>query len=121
MFPKWQHVPIDVKGDRPDYARVFDVETFDIPPWKTETIITAYRAHNPVSRAGHRPVIYCNRSTIPAVREGTGKYILGTDYLLWVAAPGSIYTGHGVIACQNVWSRTYDSSVVLSDTWMPTS
>lgn len=119
MFPKWQHVPIDVMGNRPDYARVFDVESGDIKPEDTERIITDYKRESPWYKTGGRPIIYCNRSTIPDVRLGTGKYLLGHDYFLWVAAPNSLYSGFGVVACQNVWSRTFNSSVVFSDQWMP--
>lgn len=119
LFPKWQHVPIDVKGNRPDYARVFDVETGDIRSEDTERIITDYNRESPYYKTGGRPIIYCDKSTIPAVRTGTGKYRLGHDYYLWVAAPKSLYTGFGVVACQNIWTRTYNSSAVFSDQWMP--
>lgn len=120
MFPRTRIVSIDVTGDRPDYARVFDIETGDISPEDCERIISDYELESPWFRSGGRPVIYCNRSTIPAVRQGTGRYALARDYYLWVAAPGSMYTGPGVVACQNIWERTYDSSVVFSDQWMPT-
>jgi hypothetical protein len=129
LFPGWQQVPIDVKGNRPDYARVFDVESGDISPGQLEGIITDYKRESPYYRDGGRPEIYCNRSTIPAVREGTGGYLLGRDYYLWVGTgDGTVYTGaeltgpyakHGVNACQNIWTRTYNSSVILSDAWMP--
>jgi hypothetical protein len=118
-FPDWAHVPIDVTGDNPHIARVADVETLDISPARTEQWIADFNWNNPAFRSGGRPVIYCNRTTIPAVREGTGKYRLGHDYYLWVAAPHSMYTGFGVVACQNIWSRTYNSSVVFSGQWMP--
>jgi hypothetical protein len=118
-FPGWSHVPIDVKGDNAHIARVADVETLDITPARTEEWIRQFNDDNPAFHTGGRPVIYCNRSTIPAVRLGTGRWLLGKDYYLWVAAPKSMYTGFGVVACQNVWSRTFNSSVVFSDQWVP--
>jgi hypothetical protein len=118
-FPHWAHVPIDVTGANARIARVADVETQDISPDHTEQWITDFNRDNPAYHDGGRPVIYCNKSTIPAVRVGTGKWILGRDYYLWVAAPRSMYTGLGVVACQNVWSRTFNSSVVFSSEWMP--
>jgi hypothetical protein len=129
LFPTWQHVPIDVKGDRPDFARVFDVETGDIEPGQLEGICRDYQRESPYYKTGGRPIVYCNRSTIPAVRQGTGANVLGRDYFLWVGTgDGTVYTGsdligpyakRGVVACQNIWTRTYNSSVVLSDQWMP--
>lgn len=129
LFPTWKHVPIDVKGDRADFARVFDVETGDIEPGQLEQICKDYQRESPYYKYGGRPVVYCNRSTIPAVRTGTGQNVLGRDYFLWVGTgDGTVYTGseltgpyakNGVVACQDKWGRTYNSSVVIADLWMP--
>lgn len=127
---RYSLVPIDVIGNRADYARVADVETGDIRPEFTEQWISDFNASNPSYEHGGRPEIYCNRNTIAAVRVGTGRYLLGRDYYLWVATgDGTIYRGenltgpyakNGVNACQAYWHKGYDESVVFSDQWMPT-
>lgn len=131
-FPedKFSLPPIDVFGDMAHYARILDVETGDASPEQCEQWITDFNRDNPAYKTGGRPEIYCDRDNIGAVRTGTGKYLLGRDYFLWVATgDGTIYTGddlagpyakEGVNACQIRWYRTYDSSVVFTDKWMPT-
>lgn len=131
LFPPktFGQVPIDVNGDRPDYALAGDVETGDMKPGQTGNWITWWNKVNPAYKAGQRPILYCNRDAIPDVRTGTGAYLLGRDYYLWVATgDGTVYDGagltgpyakSGVIACQNTWSRLYDSSVVFNDGWKP--
>lgn len=113
-------VPIDVVGDRAADARVVDVETEDVDPNSLEQWIQDFNEGNPSYDGGGRAEVYCSRDTIPAVRTGTGQYLLGRDYYLWIATgDGTLYRGPGVNACQNVWSRTFDSSVVYDPRWMP--
>lgn len=70
-------------------------------------------------------VVYCNRSTIPEVRQKTGSQVLGVDYFLWVATlDGTVYTGPGVIACQvkgaNLTGGHWDESLVFdASMWLP--
>lgn len=120
-FPGQSLIPIDVLGTRTDYARVFDVEAGDIQAAQLEDIISHYNQDSPYYKTGGRPVVYCDRSTIPSVRAGTGKYILGRDYYLWVSTlDGTQYTGEGVIACQTATiGGKYDMSVVYSSQWVP--
>lgn len=118
---KYSLIPIDVIGDRADYARVFDVETGDITADQLETIFDQYKEVSPYYKTGGRPVVYCDRASIGAVREGTGKYILNKDYYLWVSTlDGTLFRETGVIACQfrNVAGQ-YDVSEVYSDEWVP--
>lgn len=122
LFPPelYRLVPIDVIGDRADYARVLDVETGDVRPEQCEEWLQAFQGTNPAYAGGGRGEIYCNRSTIPAVRAGTGRFRLAADYWLWIATgDGTQYRARGVNACQDIWSRTYDSSVVYDGRWMP--
>lgn len=119
-FPGWSQIPIDVNGQRADYARVLDVEKGDATPGDTEGWITRWNRQNPAYKNGGRPVIYCTRSAIPSIRTGTGKYRLGADYYLWIATlDGTLYTGPGVIACQRWDMGGYDESTVYSNQWVP--
>ena len=136
-FPGQKLVPIDVFGDRASYARVADVETGDIMPVHAAGWISNFNATNPAYKNGGRPVIYCDRSAIPAVREGTGKFVLGRDYYLWIATlDGTEFTTADlvkmntgpfigimpVVACQTTTIDNeqyhYDKSVVYSSYWM---
>jgi hypothetical protein len=121
LFPKWSQIPIDRHGTNPHLARVFDVETGAInPDDNLADLITEFNETSVFFKTGGRPVIYCDRSNIATVRKNTGKYILGKDYYLWVSAPdGPLYTGTGVVACQNIFGNGYDSSVVFSSQWVP--
>lgn len=121
MYPGKRYNPIDRRGNTPQISRTLDVEPGCFWPANgCESYITEWNARNPAYHNGGRLVIYCSRGTIGEVRTGTGKYVHGKDYFLWVATgDGSLYTGPGVVACQNIWSRTYDSSVVYSSAWMP--
>ena len=118
-FKAASHVPIDVNGERPDYARVFDVERGDGRPTQCEKWISEFNGVNPAFHAGARPVIYVQKSNIAAVRTGTGRYRLGHDYYLWVASWGNPYSGFGVVACQVENTPAWDRSEVYSDQWMP--
>jgi len=60
---------------------VLDVENGDASPSQVEGWIRARKA------AGYpRPTIYCSESNVPAVRAGSGPYVLNVDYDLWVAS-----------------------------------
>lgn len=119
-FPNWRQNPIDRHGNHPNIARTFDVERGLINASDLEVLITDFNEHNPSYHNGARPVVYCNRSTIASVRQGTGKYVLGRNYYLWVATlDGTEFTGPGVIACQNHGFGGYDSSVVYDSRFLP--
>jgi hypothetical protein len=114
-------VPVDVLANMPDRARVLDVETGDADPQQGRLWIALFNQTNPDFRHGARPVIYCQASSVEAVREGTGEFVLGRDYYLWVAQWGNTpYEGEGIVAWQrqNVDNK-YDVSTVWSDAWMP--
>lgn len=100
---------------------VLDIETGDATPEQAEGWIKLRKA------AGYyRPTIYCSRETVPAVRTGTGKYVLGTDYDLWVGdwtgvahevtapGPGAELT---VAVVQYASTSAYDISVLYDDDW----
>jgi hypothetical protein len=93
---------------------VLDVENGDATPGQTEGWIRLRKA------AGYyRPTIYCNLSTVPAVRVGTGPYVLGTDYDLWVAdyddSTNQVYPVS--IATQYVSDPDWDVSAVYDSAW----
>jgi len=126
----WPNRPInwiDVIGNRADYARTLDVEKGLVKPGACEDWITQWNATNPAYKDGGRPEIYCNRSTIPSVRVGTGKYRLAHDYFLWVATGDGteatdetegLPTG-SINACQTRWYVEYDLSVVYNPHFLP--
>jgi hypothetical protein len=119
--------PIDVLGTRANYARTVDCETLDVPADQLEQWVQDFGETNPEYENGARAVVYSNRDNIADVRTGTGRYILGRDYYLWVATgDGTIVTAadlglpaNSVIACQNEWLRLYDTSVVFSAQFLP--
>jgi len=79
LFPHAGHVTIAVRAST-NAGDVLDVENGDASPDEAEAWIAMRK------EAGlFRPTIYCSRSVVPAVRSGTGKYILGRDYDIWVA------------------------------------
>jgi hypothetical protein len=122
LFPPdhYRLIAIDVNGTRPDYARVADCETGDMTPGMLEQWLQDFAETNPGYADGARGEIYCNRSTIPAVRAGTGRYILGRDYMLWVATgDGTLYWQPGVNLCQQWWRRLYDQSAVFDAGFLP--
>jgi hypothetical protein len=113
-FPHVPNVLIDVNGSNVR-ANVRDWETGD----KGGNLETWVADHN--TAAGVKDaVVYCNRSTIPEVRQLTGSQILGKDYFLWVATlDGTLFTPAdypGALACQDKGSSqvhaNYDESVV---------
>lgn len=118
LFPFANHVKITpVVANVGD---VLDVEKGDASPDQTAAWIAMRKA------AGYyRPTIYCSLSVIPAVRAGTGKYILGQDYDIWVAyytnyaqqiaAPG--LPAANCAATQYMSTAEYDVSAVYDPDW----
>lgn len=111
---------IDVNGSRPD-AQVRDWETGD----KAGSLENWIADHN--DHSGQRDaVIYCNGSTIPEVRQLSGRMVLGKDYYLFVATlSGFMFTGFGVVACQRDGVQQtgghFDRSFVFENgLWRPT-
>jgi hypothetical protein len=134
LFPGTSLNPIDVNGTRADYARTLDVETGDATPTMCEQWLAEFNATNPRYAVGGRGLIYSDQSNLEAIRIGTGRYVLGRDYSLWVATgdgfvvtpaylrakyPAYPWPDGCVTACQNVWARTYDSSVIEADNFLP--
>lgn len=115
LFPKAVHVYITYTASAHGTGiDVLDVETGDATPAQTEGWIANMKA------AGYnRPTIYCNLSTVPAVRAGTGKYVLGKDYDLWIAdydnSTSDVYSGMAAKQYKN--SAYDDESVVYDDNW----
>jgi hypothetical protein len=117
-FPGIAHVSIDVNGSHPE-ADVRDWENGDKAGSLEQWVID----HN--NHAGHKDArVYCNRSTIPEVRQLTGSQILGKDYWLWVATLDGtkiLPDMFGVSAVQdkgaNLTGANYDESIVYDDTW----
>lgn len=123
-FPhaKYGQVWIDVTGQRPA-AQVRDWETGDKAGSLQDWVI----AHNQAS--GRKDaVVYCNRDTIPEVRQLTGTQVLGIDYFLWIATLDGTLFGPGqyphVVACQikgaQLTGGDWDMSLVFDDSlWLP--
>lgn len=114
-FPKAVVVGITPTASVADgIVDVLDVETGDATASQTEGWITAQKA-----KGYYRPTIYTSLSNVPAVRQGTGKYVLGTDYDLWVAD----YDGNenvvyaGAAAKQFKSTSGYDESVIYDSAW----
>ena len=97
LFPNAQHVVISVRAFH-NYGDVLDVEFGDAAPNDTEAWIQMRK------QAGLlMPSIYCNRSTLPAVRAGTGRYVAGVDYDIWCAD----WTGTAHQVLSDVGGRPY--------------
>lgn len=113
LFPHAEKVTISVTASA-DEGDVLDVETGDARPDQTEGWIAMRKA------AGlERPTIYCNLATVPAVRQGTGKWILDKDYDLWIAdwdGTTAIPYPHAA-AKQEKSTAGYDVSVVYDVAW----
>ena len=119
LFPHATQVQITITASA-NAGDVLDVEAGDATPDQTAGWIAMRKA------AGYyRPTIYCSRSVIPAVRAGTGSYILGQDYDIWVAdytgtahevtAPGS--PAATCSATQYESTANYDVSMVYDSDW----
>jgi len=119
LFPHAVHVQITVSASA-NAGDVLDVESGDATPGQTAGWIRQRKAVG-----YYRPSIYCNLSTVPAVRQGTGSYILGKDYDIWVAdwtgsphevtAPGLPSATCSATQYEN--TAGYDASVVYDGGW----
>jgi Fibronectin type III domain len=113
LFPHAVHVLIAISaGTNAGY--VLDVENGLASPDQTEGWIRMRKA------AGvFRPTVYCNLSTVPAVRAGTGAYVLGVDYDLWVADYDGLLAGvyPGEAAKQYTSDSSWDISEVYDAAW----
>lgn len=113
LFPHAGHVTITVTASA-NAGDVLDVETGDATPDQAEGWITMRKA------AGlYRPTLYGSLDTVPALRIGTVKWVLGRDWDLWVAH----YTGQphvaypGAAATQYESTPGYDASEVHDPLW----
>ena len=119
LFPHAKHVTISITASA-NAGDVLDVENGDATPTQTEGWIKMRK-----SAGYYRPTIYCSRSVISEVRQGTGPYILGKDYDIWVADwTGSAHevTAPGTPAarcCATQYESTadYDVSAVYDSAW----
>jgi len=122
-FPHALQVRIDQHGNHPDDCHVADVENGAIAVSAIRLWVSSWHVHNPQGLAavnGHfaRPTVYCNESTLPAVRA----QLVGALYDVWVAAWG---TGPTVIAGTSAHQYAdppasggdYDVSVVYDTAW----
>jgi hypothetical protein len=119
LFPQANHVTITVTASA-DAGDVLDVELGNATPEQTAGWIEMRKASG-----YYRPSIYCSRAAVPAVRQGTGNYILGIDYDIWVAdwtgsphevtAPGT--PAATCSATQYESTANYDVSVVYDEGW----
>jgi hypothetical protein len=118
-FPHAVHVTISTSGEG-NAGDVLDVEADDATPAQAGPWIARRKL------AGlHRPTIYCDRDSIPAVRAGTGKFILGKDYDIWVAdwtkvphqvmAPGTPAASCAATQYLNV--PHYDETIIYDGGW----
>lgn len=113
LFPNAVHVEVTVTASA-NAGDVLDVENGDTAPAQTAGWIAQRKASG-----YYRPTIYCSLAAVPAVRQGTGKYVLGTDYDLWVADyDGSTSDVYPVaVAKQYLNTNSYDESVVYDAAW----
>lgn len=121
LFPHTDHVHITVRPTA-NAGDVLDVEIGDATPEQTHGWIAMRNA------AGlFRPTIYCNYSTVPAVRRSTGNFILGVDYDIWVAKYDGFSTAPPMVGPGNLsarfaakqWESTaeWDKSAVYDTSW----
>lgn len=104
-----------------NFGDVLDVENGDASPDQTGPWIEMRK-----SMGYLRPTVYCSLNTVPAVRIGTGKYVLGVDYDIWVAhydgstSPDTV-PGPGLpakfAAKQFLAAGRWDVSAVYDDGW----
>jgi fibronectin type III domain protein len=119
LFPHAKHVTISITASA-DAGDVLDVEAGNATPAETGGWIGKRKVSGLF-----RPSIYCSRSVIPAVRQGTGSYILGRDYDIWVAdwtgsphevtAPGSPSATCAATQYEN--TASYDVTAVYDTGW----
>lgn len=118
-FPQATHISIATSA-AVNAGDVLDVEQGDATPSQTAGWIAMRKA------AGYyRPTIYCSLSAIPAVRAGTGGYILAQDYDIWVAwymgSPIQVAAqglpAANCVATQYMSTAEYDVSAVFDPDW----
>lgn len=103
------NVSIDQAGSgAPNHeATVVDIEPACYPA-------SAWQVWLPLLQESHspRPTAYCDRSDYPIVREHWKRDI-------WLAAPGGVNIADwpGVVAVQDNFAGTYDTSTVYDATW----
>lgn len=105
-----------------NFGDVLDVENGDASPNQTGDWITMRKA-----MGYHKPTIYCDLNNVPAVRIGTGRYVLGVDYDIWVAhydgstvpdpVPGPGTLAAKFAAKQFLATGRWDVSAVYDDGW----
>jgi hypothetical protein len=113
LFPHADHVTI-VPSAHANAGDVLDVEDGDATPEETEAWITMRK------QAGlWRPTIYCSLATVPAVRVGTGRFVLDKDYDLWVADwDGTTALPYPLaVAKQFKTTPGYDANIVYDPGW----
>lgn len=112
LFPPSARVTITPTASHT--ADVLDVETGDATPEETEGWIKKMKLTGYM-----RPTIYCSLSVVPDVRKGTGPYIFGKDYDLWIADwDGTTVLPYPAAAAKQFRNTSnYDVSVVFDDHW----
>jgi hypothetical protein len=113
LFPDADHVTITVTASA-NAGDVLDCEAGDATPDQTAGWIAMRKA------AGlYIPSIYCSLYSVPAVRKGTGKWKLGTDWDLWVADyDDSLRSVYPLAAAKQYLSTTsVDVSIVYDAAW----
>jgi hypothetical protein len=105
-----------VQNHTMDYGDVLDVEpgcewpiTGNIEGWISRRRDAGY----------YRPSVYCGGDNVSAVRQATGRWVLGTDYDLWVADwRGYAFDAYaGSSATQYTSTPGYDVSCVYDAGW----
>jgi hypothetical protein len=113
LFPHAVHVQIAISASS-NAGDVIDCENGDATPVQAASWVRKRKA------AGYyRPTIYCNMSTVQAVRQATGNLILGRDYDIWIAdydgSQSDVYKG--AAAKQYLSEADWDFSVVYDSGW----
>jgi hypothetical protein len=116
LFPHATRVHIATEAGY-NTGDVLDVENGDAQPYQTAAWIAMRKASG-----YHRPTIYCSAAAVPAVRAGTGRYILNADYDLWVAhwtgAPHQEFSGgKGCAVTQYKSTNVADYNVCYDPQW----
>jgi hypothetical protein len=113
LFPNADHVHIAVSS-KTNAGDVLDIEKGDASPDEAAGWIEMRKAAGLLV-----PSVYCNLSTVAAVRAGTGKYVLNKDYNLWLADydGNTSITYDGISAKQYAALVDYDVSVVYDLSW----
>lgn len=122
LFPNAVHVWICALPASTGFGDVIDCENGDATPAQAGAWVQARK-----KEGLYRPTVYCSKSNIAAVRQATGKLVLGKDWDLWVADPtGQAHayasSGTGMVtaqaaAVQYAWAASYDMSAVWDAGW----